>query len=133
LLERARDRVAASDGPVLLRGFGLGHFAELLEAALRPSASHHIWEPDPAMLLTALRTRDLTNLVRSPQVTLHVGASVDFLQTLASEKGGGPLRSLLDPQSSSAHDPFHEELPFLFKDQQPSGSAASHSAVCSAT
>lgn len=119
LLERSVSQLQGGTGPVLLRGFGLGHFAQLLEAALDPSVALHIWEPDPLLCLTTLTTGDFGNLFRSPRVTLHLGASAEWIGHLVAGGSQGVVRSLCDPQEPSFRHPLHEEIPYLFKTRVP--------------
>lgn len=119
LLERSAPHVRGSFGPMLLRGFGLGHFAQLLERVLDPSAVLHIWEPDPVLFLTALKARDFGNFFRSPRVRLHLGESAEFVGHLVEGADHGVVRSLRDPQEPSTCHPFHDEMLYLFKARAP--------------
>lgn len=119
LLERSAPSLQGCSGPMLLRGFGLGHFAQSLEAALDPSVVLHIWEPDPALMLTALASRDFGPFFRSPRVHLHLGEPAEFVMRLAG--GSAPLmvKSVSDPQDPRTRHPMHDEIPYLFKVRAP--------------
>jgi spore maturation protein CgeB len=62
-LNHARGQLADDPGEVIVFGFGLGYHLEALAGALEPDRPIHVIEPDPAVIRTALGTRDLRGLL----------------------------------------------------------------------
>lgn len=94
---------------LLLAGLGLGHLAEALDARLDPSCRLHVWEPDPALFVTALRARDLSALFRSPRLVLHVGPDLEFLRDLVQRSHGRAFWMMNDPVLPEARHPLQRE------------------------
>lgn len=113
---------------LLLRGLGLGHLAEGLDARLDPSCRLHIWEPDVSLFATTIRVRDLSALFRSPRVTLHVGSDVGFFREIVRSCGPIRIRKVDEPTESSMRHPLHAEFEVLLTvgaarpPKQPAGS-----------
>lgn len=122
-----------SPDDLLLVGLGLGHLAEALDVRLDPSCRLHVWEPDPVLLATTLRTRDLSALFQSPRLFLHVGPELEFLRELLRLCNGRTLWKMNDPIVPEARHPLIGECEAWVKlnskagartDQAPVGAAA---------
>lgn len=72
------------EGIVVLFGFGLGYFAE---EVLKNFENGHIlmaYEATPALFKTALKTRDLSNLLESEKVKIIIGEDADNFSVVHS-------------------------------------------------
>jgi hypothetical protein len=72
------------EGIAVLFGFGLGYFAE--EVLKRFERSHilMVYEATPELFKTALRTRDLSEILESEQVKIVLGADADNFTVIRS-------------------------------------------------
>ena len=65
---------------VIVHGFGLGYLVEALLAQINEKIPMFIIEPDHELFYSAMKSRDLSMLINSPQVFIMVGDSEDDVQ-----------------------------------------------------
>lgn len=97
------DRVGPEATSCVALGFGLGYHAEEIHRA-HPGMPLAIVEPDLSLLVSALRTRDLTGILASPKVTLVLASTPDEVATAVEQL---PLSgmALVCPASFRSLDP----------------------------
>lgn len=95
---------------LLLVGLGLGHLAEMLETRLDPSCHLHVWEPNQDLFVSVLRARDLSALLQSPRLFLHVGPELEFLRHLIRGCYRQEVGKMNDPVVAEARHPLTTEM-----------------------
>ncbi len=95
---------------IFLVGMGLGYEAKLLLSKF-PKFRFAILEPSSELFASALKEADLTPVLASPNVSLHVGKDIDIAQLLLQEDDA--MRAL--PRHLISHSKLLELFPEIYK------------------
>lgn len=87
--ERVRETISqfggtGSGGIVFLFGFTLGHFADALVTNLGTGFHLFVYEAIPGLFKVALRTRDITSLLKREDLHIFVGEDIDNFSAFTS-------------------------------------------------